>query len=332
MGLAGAQTQSERCIVRLLHNTATRPVAGVSFGSGGRNLVAGGSGGYDVWDVADWSHTFIASHVVKYVFGCVCDPAGRWIYVSDVLGGFRILPLSERDIPAVPGSPYELHVRSFDLAADGRRLVMSRGGHGSNRIECWDVLPSGSFRSAWATRDNESIAPNEPYLLNETVWSINEVAISRDGKTVVTHENRARGSKALLVLRRGASGKVIAELGQTETSFMARLAIAPDAQTLYAMDDLLLERWDVKSARLTHRIPRPGRSYFQGLTVHPFGRVVITVSGDGQARYWDPVDLSLLKAIKWEAGKLQAVTISPDGTLAAAGGEKGKVVVWDVDV
>jgi WD40 repeat protein len=319
--------------VRLLQNTAIRPVTAVSFGSGGRALVAGGSGGYDVWDVADWSHTFIASHAVKYHFGCVCDPAGRWVYVSDSLGGFRILPLSERDVPAVPGSPYELHVRSFDLAADGSRLVMSRGGYGSNRVECWNVLPSGSFKSAWSLRDGKPVKPDEPYLLNETTWSINEVAVSRDGKTVATHENRAiRGSKALLVVRKGAGGKLIAELGQTETSFMARLAVAPEGQTLYAMDDLILERWDVKATRLTHRIFRPGRAYFQGLVAHPFGRAVITVSGDGQVRYWDPADLSLIKTVKWDAGKLHAVTISPDGTLAAAGGEKGKVVLWDVDV
>ena len=56
------------------------------------------------------------------------------------------------------------------------------------------------------------------------------------------------------------------------------------------------------------------------------------MSGDGQARYWDPVDLALVRSIKCQAGKLHSVAISPVGNLAAAGGDKGQVVLWDVEV
>jgi hypothetical protein len=59
--------------VRLLQNSVTRPVGGVSFGPGGDTLVAGGSGAYDVWDLTDSSHSFISSHAVQYLFGCVQD-------------------------------------------------------------------------------------------------------------------------------------------------------------------------------------------------------------------------------------------------------------------
>jgi WD40 repeat protein len=55
------------------------------------------------------------------------------------------------------------------------------------------------------------------------------------------------------------------------------------------------------------------------------------VSGDGLARYWNPADLSLVRVLQWGVGKLHSVAVSPDGTLAAAGGDEGQVVVWDVE-
>src|SRR5262245_18356034 len=102
-------------VVRLLRNTTARPVGGVSFGPHGLTLVAGGSGGFDVWDLATSSHAFVPSHAVKYLYGCVYDPRGRWIYVADYIGGFRILSVDRLVAQPAPGSPYERHVTAFDI-------------------------------------------------------------------------------------------------------------------------------------------------------------------------------------------------------------------------
>jgi WD40 repeat protein len=322
-------------VVRLLRNTKARAVGGVSFGPGGMTLVAGGSGGFDVWDLTTSSRTFVPSHAVSYLYGCVYDPLGRWVYVSDYLGGFRLLSLDGTEVRPAPGSPHQRHVTSFDTTPDGGRLVMNRGGAGSNRVESWKIRPAGSFVAEWSIRDGEPIDPEEPYVLHQATWFTNGVAIGRDGKMVVTAESRSAGTSGvepLLVLRHGASGKAIAELGKSATSFDARLAIAPDGRAVYVWDNRVLERWDLTAARRTRQLPAPGRGYFRGLAVHPSGRVIITVSGDGQARYWDPVDLSPIRVVKCGAGKLHSVAVSRDGTLAVAGGDRGQVALWDIEV
>jgi WD40 repeat protein len=64
---------------------------------------------------------------------------------------------------------------------------------------------------------------------------------------------------------------------------------------------------------------------------HPSGRFCATVANDGIARYWDCSSLEQTQAFAWKAGKLQSLALSADGTLAAAGTDKGSVVLWDVD-
>ncbi len=319
--------------MQLLRNTSERLVAGVSFGPGGRTLIAGGSGGFDHWDLSARSNRFVKSHAVKFFYGCIYDPQGRWVYVSDSRGGFRLLPLKGDGPLPVPGSPFVRHVTSFDLAAEGEHLVMSRGGAGSNRVECWQVLASGWFTPAWSTRDGELVDPGEPYYLNQADWFTNAVAISRDGQFVVVAEERKMisGTPAILILRNGKTGQSIAELGNSDGTFQVRLRFTPDGHSFYAWDRSLLEQWDLRTGRRTHRLTAPGRAYFQGLAVHPGGQFVVTVSGDGTARYWAAADLSPLRVLKWGIGKLHSVDLSQDGLLAAAGGDKGQIILWDVE-
>jgi WD40 repeat protein len=89
--------------------------------------------------------------------------------------------------------------------------------------------------------------------------------------------------------------------------------------------------WDPATSAHIGWIPAPGRANFNSLAVHPSGRFAVTAAGDGCARYWDLQELKQTRAFRWQIGKLYSVAFSRDGMLAAAGGDKGQVVVWDVE-
>ncbi|MBX9622813.1 MAG: hypothetical protein K2X82_03275 [Gemmataceae bacterium] len=76
---------------------------------------------------------------------------------------------------------------------------------------------------------------------------------------------------------------------------------------------------------------KAGRKFVTGLAFHPSARVLATASNDRTVRFWDTASWTAT-TFEWGAGRMRSVAFSPDGTLAAAGTDDGRVVVWDVDL
>ena len=74
----------------------------------------------------------------------------------------------------------------------------------------------------------------------------------------------------------------------------------------------------------------PQKGVVTALAADPLGRFLLTAAGP-KVTVWDPATWKPLRAFDWKIGRLTCLAVSPDGTLAAAGGDKGKVAVWDVE-
>jgi WD40 repeat protein len=74
------------------------------------------------------------------------------------------------------------------------------------------------------------------------------------------------------------------------------------------------------------------RQHFTAAAFHPSGRYLFTTSNDATVTVWDADGWVRVKRFAWDIGRLRSVAVSADGLLAAAGSDRGRVVVWDVDV
>lgn len=62
------------------------------------------------------------------------------------------------------------------------------------------------------------------------------------------------------------------------------------------------------------------------------GQTVQTASSDGTVRLWDRATGTERSCYDFGIGKVYCAAFAPDGLTCAAGGEKGRVVIWDVEV
>ena len=67
------------------------------------------------------------------------------------------------------------------------------------------------------------------------------------------------------------------------------------------------------------------------LALHPSGQSLLTADGSTHVTQFDTANGRPVQQFDWGVGRVACVDLSADGTLAAAGGDKGQVVVWDAE-
>jgi len=313
--------------VRILKNKVARAVYRLAFGPDGR-LVAGGSGGFDIWNLTTGKRVHVPSpDVTNYITVCECDPLGRWFYVDDSTSGGRMIPWSGKGERRLPGPRGQPHIEGLAVSADGARLLLSRGWF--RQLECWATAQE-PFTPVWAYRYGEPVDPLKAPAAQLTDWYFRAVALSRDARLAAAVEIRDGTSGWIVSLRDGNSGALLRDLGPAGDVMRYRLTFTPDGKTLIGYDEKEITLWDTATGAQVGRFS-PGRAKLHGLAVDPSGQRFVTAGGDQTARIWQLADLSQTRALKWAVGKLSSVALSPDGAVTAAGGEKGQVVLWDVD-
>jgi WD40 repeat protein len=151
------------------------------------------------------------------------------------------------------------------------------------------------------------------------------------------------GAKLIAVCDRGspkAGGAVILsvpkfkELGSFETPIDSpkQLLMSPAGNQIVARaEGKSFCVWDGPDWEIRREINIGGRRNLTGLAYHPSGKRLAAACNDETVRVFDTTTWEEVSKFIWKSGRLRSVTYSADGTLAAAGSDTGKVIVWDVD-
>jgi hypothetical protein len=132
-----------------------------------------------------------------------------------------------------------------------------------------------------------------------------------------------------LVVRSALTGEVIDGIAAGVTYAM-ELAAAPDGSMVVFFRDSSLYAW--RPGGKVEKVRTGTLKHYRALAFHPDSRHLLAGNNDTTARLIDTQTWQITRQFAWDIGTLSAVAVSPDGTLAAAGGTNGRVVVWDLDL
>ena len=123
---------------------------------------------------------------------------------------------------------------------------------------------------------------------------------------------------------------------ETASPVVIPLAGAPGAVALDATADrvAVAVKWDAAVFDCVSRREQFALKGHKGtlaaLVFTPDGRAVVTGSWDGTVRFWDARNGAETASYDFGVGRVTALALSPDGLQLAAGGEAGKICVFDV--
>jgi WD40 repeat protein len=133
----------------------------------------------------------------------------------------------------------------------------------------------------------------------------------------------------VLRLREWPSGQVVQAIEGWQQG-IGHLAFSPSGNILAGTAGPRLRIWDLKGEREI-ALHKRGPKHFQGLSFMADGRYLATVSNDETVRIWETTTWQEYTTFSWEIGKLLNITFAPDGCRAAAGSDRGQIVIWDVE-
>jgi WD40 repeat protein len=241
------------------------------------------------------------------ITGLAVTPDGRSLVVGTIAGAIDVIPLDGRNLrpqPRRPGLRWGAWVGPLAVLPDGHTLVWLRDG--------------GPQARDLTTAETRWTGPSFPFT---------SLSLSRDGRTLAAGRGFEGGGAAVLLDT--ASGDVIHDYG-TFPAPVTAVALGPDGRTLAALSGPVLR---VRSPEADDvRVGSADGPELRKVAFHPGGRLVAVAAADGAVRIFDAQTGAEGAAFDFGTGPATAVAFAPDGMRAAAGGEAGRVVVWDVDV
>jgi len=241
--------------------------------------------------------------------------------------------------------------KSLIWTPDGLRIIWSCGSFGFGRV-CWTTIDGLTEELIGKAHDAAGVCltPDGRTLYAATAHAICRrdivtgielrawktvspafLAVSPDGGTLAsTHPHSPLAEVdvfhvALWDIATGTQRTRLLECNQ----FSDGVAFAPDGTRLAALGHESLWLWEFPACRVV--TSHPSRKFYTGLAFSSDSRILATSNNDGMIRFWDSATGGAIKVFDWDMEKALCIAFSTDGTRAAAGSAKGKIVVWDLD-
>ena len=308
--------------MRIIQSDNPRPLNLLAVSADG--LVAAASntfgvrGGVEVWDAASGSFRF-GDSASGSARGLAFTPSGRHLIIG---WSWQWAVVDATGTPVrKPAVAYEGWFR-LAWAAGGSRVLVGDSAECVGDVACFAVEGELQFRHLWTDRRASHF------------W-FDTFALGPDGTGAALAERSesSTGRPSLrLSIREAATGEHRLAVPLDAAEPVRQLAFTADgAKLLVGTESRTVAMFDAATGAPAGELVHPRRPYVTAMAVHPRGPVACART-DGTVTFWNAEKREQLRTLDWKAGKLVSVAFSPDGALAAAGTEDGKVVVWDVDL
>lgn len=308
------------------------PVTELAVSPDGALLAAAGSGAHPlrVWSL----RTGERWPPYGRAFRCTGGPLGFHpsapVLFTQASGELGVVETDTRKAAGVP-APGGGTVALFAPVPGSGRLIAFHGWRpdspaGLFRLVEWQ--PNGKLRARWSAKPDPLPAPSR-----RSFWP-GVVRADPCGEwwlTVDTVPERLGPKPVRATVRSVRTGRVV---GAKRLTAGARTvaAVGPGGRVVLVRDGALVV-WDAAAPVAKDRaVKTASRAGPTALAFHPSGRVLAAAFPNGGVTFYDAESWRPLTAFAWGVGNLGSLAFSPDGALAAAGGDGGQVVVWDVDL
>lgn len=298
----------------------TRELSAVALSAGGLLAAGGEYNGTLVWDATGGTKPRWLDDLGHRVSGLHFHPDSGLLLIATLYHGLYVWN------PALDG-PHLIPVHretagEAAVAPDGRVLVS-----GGNRLTALDRVGGPDAAVAWSVPLNDEIGGNG-WTRGLGSLPDGERFVSAEvllGPGYVHRDNR-------VAVRSWADGRVLAALGGL-FRYGHHLHASAAADVFVIRKEVWLRVYSADDLKADPRVIRnDNRKHFTGAAFHPSGRYLAATSNDATVKLYDTASWEVARTFTWDIGRMRSICFSPDGTLAAAGSDTGKVVVWDVDV
>ncbi len=294
----------------------------VTFSPDGRAIAAASWQQVQLWK--EWASTFEPTTALakQYVSAIRYHPAGEKLLVSGGLTPWIWYPQADECSPL--RGEEDTFGQFADLTSDGEFVLIC--GTNTRRERPGSILcrsTASPDELHWSLNSSRRIESAPLFLSDGEHFLVLEYHHDR-----TTYTN----SRYEFVLRSCQTG-VTTEIVPAGCDELLKPALSPDSRQLAGMRTNSFYVFDTSALdRAPLRVPAGGRKHFTSLAFHPSGRFLAATSNDATVKLYDTSNWALATTYTWDIGRMRSVAFSPDGTLAAAGSDTGRVVVWDVDV